>query len=137
MVSDTPPTSLRNSVPATGTTQRAEDDDSIAFLHVPSSGTDNNAHNSLVKSSLSLVSALRRDYSNIDPLIQGPVALGLRGPVALGLRGPVALGLRGPVALLSLRPQWGAADAEIKVPSGENRELKRYPFKAWSRSVLP
>ena len=113
MVSDTPPTSLRNSVPATGTTQRAEDDDSIAFLHVPSSGTDNNAHNSLVKSSLSLVSALRRDYSNTDPLIQGPVAL------------------------LSLRPQWGAADAEIKVPSGENRELKRYPFKAWSRSVLP
>ena len=23
-------------------------------------------------------------------------------------------------------PQWGAADAEIKVPSGENTELKRY-----------
>ena len=32
-------------------------------------------------------------------------------------------------------PQWGTADAEIKVPSGENTELKRYPFKAWSRSV--
>ena len=32
-------------------------------------------------------------------------------------------------------PQWGAADAEIKVPSGENAELKRSPFKAWSRSV--
>ena len=32
-------------------------------------------------------------------------------------------------------PQWGAADAEIKVPSGENTELKRSPFKAWSRSV--
>ena len=31
--------------------------------------------------------------------------------------------------------QWGAADAEIKVPSGENTELKRSPFKAWSRSV--
>ena len=30
-------------------------------------------------------------------------------------------------------PQWGAADAEIKVPSGENAELKRSPFKAWSR----
>ena len=29
----------------------------------------------------------------------------------------------------------GAADAEIKVPSGENTELKRSPFKAWSRSV--
>ena len=27
-------------------------------------------------------------------------------------------------------PQWGAADAEIKVPSGENTELKRSPFKA-------
>ena len=34
-----------------------------------------------------------------------------------------------------LAPQWGAADAEIKVPSGENTELKRSPFIAWSRSV--
>ena len=32
-------------------------------------------------------------------------------------------------------PQWGAADAEIKVPSGENTELTGSPFKAWSRSV--
>ena len=32
-------------------------------------------------------------------------------------------------------PQWGAADAEIKVPSGENTELKRSAFKAWSKSV--
>ena len=32
-------------------------------------------------------------------------------------------------------PQWGAADADIKVPSGENTELKRSPFQAWSRSV--
>ena len=32
-------------------------------------------------------------------------------------------------------PQWGAADAEIKVPFGENTELKRSPFIAWSRSV--
>ena len=31
--------------------------------------------------------------------------------------------------------QWGAADAEIKVPSRENTKLKRSPFKAWSRSV--
>ena len=31
--------------------------------------------------------------------------------------------------------QWAAADAEIKVPSGENTELKRSPFKAWSGSV--
>ena len=30
---------------------------------------------------------------------------------------------------------WGAADAEIKVPSGESTELKHSPFKAWSRSV--
>ena len=30
---------------------------------------------------------------------------------------------------------WGAADAEIKVPSGENTELKRSAFKAWSKSV--
>ena len=36
---------------------------------------------------------------------------------------------------LLMNPQWGAADAEIKVPSGENTELKRSPFKAWSRSV--
>ena len=34
-----------------------------------------------------------------------------------------------------LPPQWGAADAEIKVPSGENTELRRSPFKAFSRSV--
>ena len=33
------------------------------------------------------------------------------------------------------RSQWGAADAEIKVPSEENTELKGSPFKAWSRSV--
>ena len=32
-------------------------------------------------------------------------------------------------------PQWGAADTEIKVPSGENTELKCSPFKAWSKSV--
>ena len=32
-------------------------------------------------------------------------------------------------------PQWGAADVEIKFPSGENTELKHSPFKAWSRSV--
>ena len=31
--------------------------------------------------------------------------------------------------------QWGAADAEIKVPSGENTELKRSRFKALSRLV--
>ena len=31
--------------------------------------------------------------------------------------------------------QWGAADAEIKVPSVENTELSGSPFKAWSRSV--
>ena len=35
----------------------------------------------------------------------------------------------------SLAPQWRASDAEIKVPSGENTELKRSPFKAWSRSI--
>ena len=30
-------------------------------------------------------------------------------------------------------PQWEAADAEIKVPSGENTGLKRSPVKAWGR----
>ena len=40
--------------------------------------------------------------------------------------------LSGPVLF---PPQWGAADAEIKIPLGENTELKRSPFKAWSRSV--
>ena len=34
-----------------------------------------------------------------------------------------------------ISPQWGAADAEIKVPFGENTEFKRSPFKVWSRSV--
>ena len=32
-----------------------------------------------------------------------------------------------------ISPQWGAADAEIKVPSGENIQLKRAPLKAWDR----
>ena len=36
---------------------------------------------------------------------------------------------------LGTTPQWGAADAEIKVSSGEKTELKRSPFKAWSESV--
>ena len=31
--------------------------------------------------------------------------------------------------------QWGAVDAEIKVPSDENTELKGSTIKAWSRSV--
>ena len=35
----------------------------------------------------------------------------------------------------SIAPQWGAADAEIKVPSVEDTELKGSPFKACSRSV--
>ena len=35
-------------------------------------------------------------------------------------------------SLLPFVPQWGAADAEIKVPSGENTELKRSPYPAWS-----
>ena len=36
--------------------------------------------------------------------------------------------LQSPVVSL-FAPQWEAADAEIKVPSGENTELKRPPFK--------
>ena len=32
-------------------------------------------------------------------------------------------------------PLWGAADAEIKVSSVENTELKGFRFKAWSRLV--
>ena len=34
-----------------------------------------------------------------------------------------------------LIPQWGAAEAEIKVPSVENTELKRSTFQAWRRSA--
>ena len=33
-------------------------------------------------------------------------------------------------------PQWGAADAEIKVSSAENTEFKGSPYKAWSRSYI-
>ena len=42
-----------------------------------------------------------------------------------------------PMGIISalLYPQWGAEDAEIKVPSVENKELKGSPFKVWSRSV--
>ena len=39
------------------------------------------------------------------------------------------------VCLWNSAPQCGAADAEIKVPSDENTEPNRSPFKAWSRSV--
>ena len=45
-----------------------------------------------------------------------------------------SLALHSPV-LSSDDPQWGAAEAEIKVPSDENTELKRSSFKVWSRSV--
>ena len=31
------------------------------------------------------------------------------------------------IIIIIITPQWGAADAEIKVPSGENIELKRSP----------
>ena len=37
--------------------------------------------------------------------------------------------------LLPVTRQWGAEDAEVKVPSGENTELECSPFKAWSRPV--
>ena len=39
------------------------------------------------------------------------------------------------VSLVWFDPQWGAADAEIKVPSDENTELKVSRFKVWSTSV--
>ena len=41
----------------------------------------------------------------------------------------------GSIVPSNFAPQWGTADAEIKVPPNENKELKRSPFKAWSRSV--
>ena len=40
-----------------------------------------------------------------------------------------------PLSLSLSSPQREAADGEIKVPSGENTERKRSPFKVWSRSV--
>ena len=39
------------------------------------------------------------------------------------------------LVLFSL-PRWEAVDTEIKVPSGENTEFKRSPFKALSSSVF-
>ena len=33
-------------------------------------------------------------------------------------------------------PQWGAADADIKVSSDENTELICSPFKAWSSQYI-
>ena len=47
------------------------------------------------------------------------------------LRNISRIGLRS----IFFSPQWGAADAEIKVPSGGNTVFKCSPFKAWSRSV--
>ena len=37
--------------------------------------------------------------------------------------------------LSTATPQWGAEDAEIKVLSDENTELKVSPFEPWSKSV--
>ena len=37
--------------------------------------------------------------------------------------------------LIDSAPRCGAADAEIKVPSGENTELEGSTFKTWGRSV--
>ena len=37
--------------------------------------------------------------------------------------------------MTTMTPQWGAADAEIKRPSGQNPELRGSPFKAWNKSV--
>ena len=42
---------------------------------------------------------------------------------------------KGKIQDIPTTPWWGAVDAEIKVPSDENTELKCSPFKAWSRSV--
>ena len=45
------------------------------------------------------------------------------------------LSIYSPFHVLPAPPQRGAVDAEIKVPFGENTELKRSPFQGWSRSV--
>ena len=71
-------------------------------------------------------------HKEVDPASH-PVA-GLVLQVGDAEKFPQALGLESQDAFPSA-PQWGAADAEIKVPSGENTELKRSPFQAWSRSV--
>ena len=42
---------------------------------------------------------------------------------------------RGLACALTYALHWGAADAETEVQSCENTELKRSPFKDWSRSV--
>ena len=41
------------------------------------------------------------------------------------------------VVIVCVAPQWGAADAEIKVPSSENTELKRALKKSNDSSVGP
>ena len=41
----------------------------------------------------------------------------------------------GEYLLVIVAPQWGAAGAEIKVPSDENTEVNGSPFKALSKSV--
>ena len=40
-----------------------------------------------------------------------------------------------PLSTIPPTAQWGAVDAEIKIPSGENTVLKHSASKAWSRSV--
>ena len=77
-------------------------------------------------------------YRVVTLLVSHVITMLVHPAVILLVRPVVNLLVRPVVILLVCSvetPQWGAADAEIKVPSGNNTELKRSPFKAWSRSV--
>ena len=76
------------------------------------------------------------DRDELGPKVQGP----LLGPFLLTLLDLVTPRkgkhpVHQHICPLKQPSQWGAVDAEIKVSSCEHTELKRSPFKAWSRSV--
>ena len=76
-------------------------------------------HASLVLRNSGLIKSLFR----LDMILASKLALNVKHLLCLFL----FLLLTSPVLLL---PQSGAADAEIKIPSVENTELKGSPFKA-------
>ena len=84
-------------------------------------------------------SMVKLTVCRVATLLVSHVITMLVHPAVILLVRPVVNLLVRPVVILLVcsveTPQWGAADAEIKVPSGNNTELKRSPFKAWSRSV--
>ena len=76
-----------------------------------------------------------REGKQTNKQTENPQAMSLRTEPTRNFRFDLNINDRCLVIYSGQIPQWGAADAEIKVPFGETTELNGSPFKAWSRSV--